>query len=66
MDERLTDVEIAVSHLERTVEQLNEVVCEQQRTIERLERELGRLSARLAANPEGAQRPTASGTVEEE
>jgi uncharacterized coiled-coil protein SlyX len=40
MDDRLTDLEIGQMHLERTVSELNEVICRQQLVIDRLEEEL--------------------------
>ncbi|HEY6837197.1 MAG TPA: SlyX family protein [Geobacteraceae bacterium] len=40
MNERLSDLEIHYMHLERTVQELNTIVCRQQQTIERLEQEL--------------------------
>lgn len=43
MDERLSDLEIHYTHLERTVQELNTIVCRQQQTIERLEQEMREL-----------------------
>lgn len=40
MDERITDMEIRYMHMQRTVEELNEVVYRQQQTIDRLEGEM--------------------------
>jgi SlyX protein len=42
--DRLEKMELHVSHLERQVEQLNEVVVEQTKTIERLKTQVGRLT----------------------
>lgn len=40
MDERLTELEIRFSHQDDFLHQLNQVVVEQQKKIERLEKEL--------------------------
>jgi uncharacterized coiled-coil protein SlyX len=40
MNDRLTDLEITCTHLERTVQELDEVICRHQQTIDRLEAEL--------------------------
>lgn len=40
MNERLTDLEIRFMHQERTIQELNEIVCRQELSIERLERDL--------------------------
>ena len=47
MEERLTDLEIHVAHLESTVQELNEVIFHQQQTIDRLEGDLRRLREQL-------------------
>ncbi|WP_298273111.1 SlyX family protein [Geobacter sp.] len=52
MQDRLTDLEIHIAHLERTVQELNEVVFRQQRSIDRLEGELKGLREQFLA--EGA------------
>ncbi|AJE01996.1 SlyX family protein [Geobacter pickeringii] len=49
MQERLTDLEIHIAHLERTVQELNEVVFRQQRSIDRLEGELKGLREQVRA-----------------
>ncbi|WP_298437370.1 SlyX family protein [Geobacter sp.] len=49
MHERLTDLEIHIAHLERTVQELNEVVFRQQRAIDRLEGELKGLREQVLA-----------------
>ena len=43
MEERLTELELRFMHQEQTINDLNETVCRQERAIERLERELGRM-----------------------
>lgn len=47
MEERLTDLEIHVAHLESTVQELNGVVFHQQQAIDRLEGDLKRLREQL-------------------
>lgn len=43
MDTRLTTLEIRYTHLERQVEELNQLLFEQQKTINRLTREIASL-----------------------
>ena len=43
MEERLTELELRFMHQEQTINDLNETVCRQEISIERLERELGRM-----------------------
>jgi len=40
MEDRLTELEIRFTHQERTLEELNETVCRQEISMERLEREV--------------------------
>jgi SlyX protein len=40
MENRLNELEIRFTHQERTIEELNETVCRQEITLERLEREV--------------------------
>jgi len=40
MDPRTTDLEIRFMHQERTIQELNEIVCRQELAIERLERDM--------------------------
>ena len=47
MDERLTDLELHYMQLERTVQELSDLVYAQQRTIERLESEVAALKDQL-------------------
>ena len=49
MEERLTALEVTVTHLERTVQELNVVVFAQQRTIDRLEKDFSMLRDQLHA-----------------
>ena len=54
-EERLTELEIQIAHVQRTYDQLNEVVTEQTLEIDRLQRRLGRLAdqlERMKAKPE--------------
>jgi SlyX protein len=47
MGERLTDLEMNYMHLERTVQELNDLVYRQQQTIDRLEEEMRALKEQL-------------------
>jgi len=47
MNERLTDLEIRFMHQERTVQELNDIVCRQDLAIERLERDLRQLQEQM-------------------
>ena len=47
MNERLTDLEIRFMHQERTIQELNEIVCRQELIIERLERDLRQIQEQL-------------------
>jgi len=40
MDRRITDLEIRFMHQERTIQELNDIVCRQELFIERLERDM--------------------------
>ncbi|ABB30267.1 SlyX family protein [Geobacter metallireducens RCH3] len=58
MNNRITDLEIHVTHLSRTVHELNDVVYRQQQTIDRLEAELkGLREQALAAAPSLVRKP---------
>jgi uncharacterized coiled-coil protein SlyX len=58
MAERLEGLEIAVTHLERTVADLNGAILAQQKSIDALERKLGRLTTEFntAQNAQGEER----------
>jgi uncharacterized coiled-coil protein SlyX len=47
MESRLVDLEIKYTHLERQYADLSQVVFEQQRTLEALQKELARLRGRI-------------------
>lgn len=47
MDQRLTDLEIHLMHLERMVQELNELVTGQQRTITSLEGEMAAMKEQM-------------------
>jgi SlyX protein len=49
MNERLTELEMRVAFQDQTIQDLNEVVTDQQRQIDRLTQELGAIKSRLAA-----------------
>ena len=61
MEQRVTDLEIHVTHLEHTIQELNDVVFRQQRTIDRLDEELKGLREQLLAVA-----PSPLGTPEDE
>jgi SlyX protein len=50
MNERLTELEVRVAFQEKTIQDLNEVVTDQQRRIDRLTQELEAVKSRLAAS----------------
>lgn len=52
-DDRLTELEIALAHAERAVEELSDVVREQAARVAVLERQVAALAARLGAVEEG-------------
>jgi SlyX protein len=49
MNERLTELEVRVAFQEKTIQDLNEVVTDQQRQIDRLAQGLEAIKSRLAA-----------------
>ena len=49
MNERLTELEVRLAFQEKTIQDLNEVVTDQQRRIDRLAQELEAMKSRLAA-----------------
>lgn len=49
MEERITELELRFMHQEKTIQELNETVCRQELTIERMERELALLRNQLMA-----------------
>ncbi len=53
-DDRLTELEIALAHAERTVEELSDLVREQADRIGLLERRMASLAGRIGAIEEGA------------
>jgi SlyX protein len=60
MEQRLVDLEVRYTHLERLVEELNQVVFAQQQTIDRLVRQLTELAQRMEAAgppPPAADKP---------
>ena len=54
MEERVVDIEIRYTHLERQFAELSQVVFEQQKLIDAIEKELGRLRGRLEELGEAA------------
>ena len=48
--QRIVDAEIALTHLQHDYEALNEVVLQQQKTIEQLERKIQRLETKVEAS----------------
>ena len=58
MDDRITELEIHVTHLSRTVQELNDVVFRQQQAIDRLLAELNGLREQvLAEAPSPVRKP---------
>ena len=53
MEDRLTTLEVRYTHLERQVEELNQLLFEQQKMIDRLTREIASLRARAAGVDSG-------------
>ncbi len=47
MDQRVMNLEIRFMHQERTIQELNDIVCRQELAIERLLREMGQLQEQL-------------------
>ncbi len=47
MEDRLTELEIRFTHQERTIEELNEIVCRQELALESLEREVRQISEQV-------------------
>ncbi len=50
-DERLIDLEMRLMHQEKLLEQLDEVVTDQHKLIERLQREIARLKEQVLQGP---------------
>ena len=55
MEDRLTTLEIRYSHLERHVEELNQLLFEQQKIIDRLTREVAILRTSTSGVESGTQ-----------
>ena len=51
VENRLVDLEIRVTFQERTIEELNEVIIDQQNQIDRLARELKRVQEQIRTPP---------------
>ena len=47
MDQRTTDLEIRFMHQERTIQELNDIICRQELAIERLERDMRQLQEQV-------------------
>lgn len=47
MEDRLTELEIRFTHQERTLEELNDIVCRQELMLERMEREVLQLREQM-------------------
>ena len=52
MDQRVTELEIAVSHQQHLLDELNDVVLSQQKQLDELTRELQRLWQRIEQSDE--------------
>jgi len=57
MEARVTDLEMKLTFLEKTVEELNEVIFRQDKAIEALKEQQARLEERLEPQPEAPQKP---------
>lgn len=57
-EERITELEIRFAHQDRFIHQLNEIVVAQQKTIERLEKEI--IDLKRSVNSEAGVNPTRS------
>ncbi|HMJ11673.1 MAG TPA: SlyX family protein [Polyangiaceae bacterium] len=57
MEQRLVDLEVRYTHLERLVEDLNRVVFTQQQTIDRLTKQLAELVTRSDVATPAAEKP---------
>ncbi len=47
MDQRVMNLEIRFMHQERTIQELNDIVCRQEAVLEKLERELRQVQEQL-------------------
>ena len=47
MDRKINDLEIRFMHQERTIQELNDIVCRQELAIERLERDMKQLQEQM-------------------
>ena len=59
MQERLTDIEIKVAHLEQALQELSDVMYRQRQDIERLEHKLEQLRERANSGNEAGASPDA-------
>lgn len=57
MESRLTDLEVRYSHLERQLDELNQVVFEQQKLIDGLLRQVRSLRTRLEGDEHPDEKP---------
>lgn len=57
MENRIVNLEVRYTHLERQVDELSQVVFEQRKVIDRMARELRALQARLGVDDEPANEP---------
>lgn len=58
LEDRVTDLEILLTHQQRHLADLNEVLLEQQRAIEMLKRTIARLSERSPTEPSEPDAPS--------
>ncbi len=47
MKEQITDLEIRFMHQERTIQELNDIVCRQELALERLEQEMAQIREQM-------------------
>lgn len=57
MENRMVNLEVRYTHLERQVDELSQVVFEQRKLIDRMTRELKALQVRLGGDDEPANEP---------
>ncbi len=57
METRIVELEKRMAYLEKYVEELNEVIVDQQRQLDRCNRELSRLQPKTALSPVDEDRP---------
>lgn len=57
MEKRIIELEKRMAYLERFIEELNEVVVDQQRQLDRCHKKIARLQPKTSPSPIGEDRP---------